>query len=560
MVLDVRVVSQRLRAPAGALAIALVGCGAPSPEPLAMAEIHFDVPLDEPSHPTGRLIGWNIGRGTLYARAGDAVHPEWRTPERVAAFARLRELGSGTGEPPHVRFSGLQIDGALGADGYHFWGYAAPDRAIADDDNMAPYQSMAIVDEIGGTPLVTVNFGSGTADEARRYVDHLVGTAATDETAARAHWGRTEPWPVDTYEIGNEIYGFWNTGHSDAGPYAYANPDAVHGGDPDWFGRPASDPADYAARALAYLDAITAVQPEARAWVPLSQASMDAWGGLGPALAALDPLLRDERVGAVVVHHYQVDDVAPFGAVDKAAPELAIAGSELLRPGYVELRERLAAIPRAEPLAIAVTEYHVAGAFTLGAFEPFADTHRVGLGVADALLAFADLGIEHAAQHMAIAFGDEAEQEMLFEPWYNPLRVVAGEVVPRSSYVATALVAEHLRRDTVRLDPIAVPEGTYVEGALELRYPLVRAVAFVDDTSATIVGLHRESTLTQRVSFDLPDDWRVDGAQVYAATDLVTPIGDAPIGVEELAVEQVDARVVLELPPLAVFAVTLARS
>ncbi|HET6583371.1 MAG TPA: hypothetical protein VFG69_07985, partial [Nannocystaceae bacterium] len=444
---------------------------------------------------------------------------------------------------------------------YHFWDFARPDREIADDDNMAPYQSMTIVDEIGGTPLVTVNFGSGTADEARRYVDHLAGTGPSEEVLARAHWGHAEPWPVEIYELGNESYGFWNTGFSDSGAYSYANPEASHGGDPAWHGRPSADPRDYAARAIEYLDAMTSVQPGARAWVPLSQASMDAWGGLEAALAGLDPLLRDERVGAVVVHHYQVDDVAPFGALDKAAPELALAGSELLRPGYVELRSRLDALPRAEPLAIAITEYHVAGAFTLGAFDELADTPVVGLGVADALLTFADLGIEHAAQHMAIAFGDDAAAESLFEPWYNPLRVVAGEVVPRPSYVATALVAEHLRRDTVRLAPQAMQHGTYTEGALVLEYPLVTAVAFVDDESATVVGLHRDLGEAHRVSFDVPDeDWQVDGARAYAPAEIAAAIGDEAIALDELAVEQVGRRFVLDLPPHALFAVTLRRS
>jgi len=524
-----------------------------------MGDVHFAVPLDAPSHPTGRLVGWNIGRGTLYATADDEVHGEWRTPERVAAFARLAELQSGTGEAAHVRFSGLQIDGALGSDGYHFWAFADPEREIAESDNMAPYQSMTIVEEIGGTPLVTLNFGSGTADEARRYVDHLVGAGPSAEVDARAHCGRTTPWPVTTYEIGNEVYGFWNTGYRADGPYSYSNPEALHGGDPDWHDRPASDPADYAARALAYLDAVTSVQPAARAWVPLSQASMDAWGGLDSALAALEPLLLDERVTAVVVHHYQVDDLAPFGALDKAAPELALAGSELLRPGYVELRARLAALPRAEPLAVAITEYHVAGAFTLGGFDALADTHLVGLGVADVLISFADLGIDHAAQHMAIAFGDEAAAEALFEPWYNPLRIVAGEVVPRPSYVATALVAEHLREDTVRLEPVAMQHGTYVEGTLELEYPLVTAVAFVDDVSATVVGLHRDLADTRRVTFDLPTgDWQVESARIYAPAELTTPIGDELVTTAELAVEQVERRFALDLPPHSLFAVTLA--
>ncbi|HWB75220.1 MAG TPA: hypothetical protein VG755_09695 [Nannocystaceae bacterium] len=527
--------------------------------PLPDGEIQLAVTLDD-AHATGRLIGWNLGRGTLYATANDTIHPEWRSPERIAAFARLSSLRNADDAPPYVRFSGLQIDGALGQDGYHFWRYADPARVVADDDNMAPYQHQTIVDEVDGTPLVTVDFGSGTADEAARYLKHLVASDGSDEANARAHWGHPDPWPTSIYEIGNEVYGPWNTGYTATGNHAYANPDAEGGGDPAWHGRPSAAAADYAARALAYADAMSAVQPDARFWVPLAQSSMDAWGGLDAALADLDPLLRDERITAVVVHHYQVDDLAPFGANDKTALELALAGSEVLAPGYRELRERIAAIPRATPLQIAITEYHVAGAFTFGAFDPLADTHVVGLGVADALLSFAELGIDHAAQHLAIAFDEASQSEALFEPWYNPLRVVNGEVQPRPSLVATELVAQHLRRDTAHVEAIDVPQGHYEDGAFALDYPLVRTVAFADDESATVLVLHRDLAESHTLTIDLPkDDWQLAAAQIYAPQDLTTPIGDAAIALADADVELRGDRIAFALPPHSLLAIVLAR-
>lgn len=545
-----------LRARTLAACLCAHACTSGPATPLPDGEIQLAVVLDD-AHPTGQLIGWNLGRGTLYATDGDAIHPEWRSPERTAAFARLAALRNVDDAPPYVRFSGLQIDGALGQDGYHFWRYADPAREIADDDNMAPYQHQTIVAEIGGTPLVTVDFGSGTADEAARYLQHLVAQDGSDEADARAHWGHPEPWPTSIYEIGNEVYGAWNTGYSATGTYSYANPAA---GDPDWHDRPSADAASYAARALAYADAMSAIQPDARFWVPLTQSSMDAWGGLAAALADLDPLLRDERITAVVVHHYQVDDLAAFGAHDETAPALALAGSELLAPGYVELRERLDAIPRATPLQIAITEYHVAGAFTFGAFDPLADTHLVGLGVADALLSFAELGIDHAAQHLAIAFDETSQSEALFEPWYNPLRVVDGEVQPRASLVATELVAQHLRKDTAHVDPLAVPQGHYAEVNFALDYPLVRAVAFADEGSATVLVLHRELAESHALTIDLPaDHWRLASAQLYAPADLTTPIGDAAIALVDAEVELRGDRFAVELPPHSLLAIALTR-
>src|SRR5688572_21198035 len=142
--------------------VAAAGCADDARE-LAPGEAHYVVALEDDGIPTGRLVGWNVGRGTLYSREGDSVHAEWRTPERTAAFAQLAEIRGRTGRAPRVRFSGLQIDGALGGDGYHFWTFARPDREITASDNMAAYQWMAIVDEVAAEPLATVTFGSGTA-------------------------------------------------------------------------------------------------------------------------------------------------------------------------------------------------------------------------------------------------------------------------------------------------------------------------------------------------------------------------------------------------------------
>src|SRR5262245_21142001 len=83
--------------------------------PLPAGELQLRIDTAD-VRPTGRLVGWNLGRGTLYATAGDAIHPQWRTPERTAAFARLAALRNPDDAPPYVRFSGLQIDGALGQD------------------------------------------------------------------------------------------------------------------------------------------------------------------------------------------------------------------------------------------------------------------------------------------------------------------------------------------------------------------------------------------------------------------------------------------------------------
>lgn len=540
------------------------GCSEAPAEPslpeLEPTEVHFRLGLDEPDRATGRLIGWNVGRGTLYAPAGDTIHPEWRTPQRQAAFAALAQIRS-PHQKPFVRFSGLQIDGLLGGDGYHFWEFVRPDRPVDDDDNMGAWQWMAIVDEVDAEPLTMLNFGSGTADEAARYVDHLAGTGSP-EAMARATWGHPEPYPTRIYELGNEIYGEWNTGYHDDGNYSYANPDAQHGGDPDWHGRPASDAADYAARALTYIEAVRAVDPDAVFWVPFSQASMDAWGGVEAAVADLEPLLLDPRVEAVVVHHYQVDDASVLGAPDMAAPELALVGPELFAPQYNDLRQRLDALARDEPLQIAVTEYHVAGAFTFGAFDDRADTPLVGLGVGAMLIGFAELGIDEAAQHMAIAFAGSADQELLFEPWYNPLKEVQGEVIPRPSYAATKLFAEHMLENTVVPEVLDVPTRSYASAGYGFDYEVVQAIAFVAGDAATVVLLNRDLQSDHAVTLDTPPGqrWTVAAVQAYAPRAWDEPVGSMPATARSLPVETVELgadRMQLDVPRHALLAVRL---
>ncbi|MGB5810333.1 MAG: hypothetical protein WBG86_07380, partial [Polyangiales bacterium] len=275
------------------------GCseGASQPD----ADVVFLVDFEQSSHRVGRLIGWNIGAGSRYSPEGGARHPEWRTAETIEALRRLSSVRPANGDRPVVRFSGLQIDGAVGLDGYHFFDFADPQSTPTAADNVAPFEYMAMIDEIDADPLIMLNFGSGTASEAATYARHLVATDPQDPfVAARAFWGNDEPWAVTLYEVGNEVFLPFNTGYSATGDYSYANPDAQNGGDPNWSGRPSSSPDDYADRAMEYVDAVLAVQPSARFYIPLTQSNWQSWGGPAQSLPFLRDLLeRPEVVGVV---------------------------------------------------------------------------------------------------------------------------------------------------------------------------------------------------------------------------------------------------------------------
>jgi alpha-N-arabinofuranosidase len=75
---------------------------------------------------------------------------------------------------------------------------------------------------VGAEPSITVNVeGRGaTAEEAAAWVEYCNGPATSKYGMLRARNGHPEPFRVKYWEIGNEIWGDWVRGHSDAATYA----------------------------------------------------------------------------------------------------------------------------------------------------------------------------------------------------------------------------------------------------------------------------------------------------------------------------------------------------
>ncbi len=449
-------------------------------------EVEFSIHPDQIEHRTGRIIGWNLGQGAYYTSESDSLNRQWRTPERVAAVQALGEIRAANGDCPLMRFSGLQIDGPFGGDGYHFWDYVAPDTPPEEksDKFMAVFEYMSIMEETDSEPIIMLNFGSGTAREAADYVTYLNGSELSDPlVAARQFWGQYEPYGVDILEIGNEVYGFWNTGFFWFGSYSYANPWAPHGGDPGWYFLPSSDPHNFARRALAYMDEIES--PNVRYWVPFNQSSMDFWGGLESAVGGLSPLLQNPAVESVVVHQYLLDDLL-------FSDGLSVCGNlELMMaaPAYFELelreaREILNTIERDVPIGLVITEYGPADGFC-GAFGfPYGDTLALGISLADMMVTYLRLGIEAAAQHIQLTFENESigDNQQLVEPWYNPFRLNDdGTIRKMPQYWVTRIVADHLLDHIVHTDVHGDAEGQIDIGGIELHYPLINMVAMVDE-------------------------------------------------------------------------------
>lgn len=75
-------------------------------------------------------------------------------------------------------------------------------------------------EDLQAEPLICVNDGSGTPEEAASWVEYCNGGADTPMGALRAANGRTEPYRVKYWEVGNEVWGPWQVGHCSAEAFA----------------------------------------------------------------------------------------------------------------------------------------------------------------------------------------------------------------------------------------------------------------------------------------------------------------------------------------------------
>jgi alpha-N-arabinofuranosidase len=70
------------------------------------------------------------------------------------------------------------------------------------------------------TPMLTVNLGTGTPEEARNWVEYCNSPAGTKYANWRAKNGSEQPYGVKLWCLGNEMDGPWQLGHVPADQYA----------------------------------------------------------------------------------------------------------------------------------------------------------------------------------------------------------------------------------------------------------------------------------------------------------------------------------------------------
>ena len=117
--------------------------------------------------------------------------------------------------PGLLRADGVRVmrfPGGSTADNFHWQTNTLDDGSNAGNDTFDKF--MQVVREVGATPIITVNYGSGSPEEAAAWVKYA---------------NVTKHYNIRYWEIGNELYGNgtygadWETDKHALGPASYAN-------------------------------------------------------------------------------------------------------------------------------------------------------------------------------------------------------------------------------------------------------------------------------------------------------------------------------------------------
>lgn len=99
--------------------------------------------------------------------------------------------------------------------------HGAPDHAWGtwDENDFGTDEFLRWCELTGTEPYLCANHGCGDAALAAAWVEYCNGASNTEWGARRARNGRESPWDVRLWAIGNEVYGPWERGATDAESY-----------------------------------------------------------------------------------------------------------------------------------------------------------------------------------------------------------------------------------------------------------------------------------------------------------------------------------------------------
>jgi alpha-L-arabinofuranosidase len=161
---------------------------------------------------SGELANWVVDRVLLYP----SDHINYADPD-VVRFYRDARL-------PLMRWPGGNF-----VSGYHWRDGIGPVDQRPTLPNPAwgaleynlfgTDEFIALCRTIGCAPMICVNAGNGTPEEAASWVEYCNGSKDTPMGQLRASQGHPEPYGVKYWEIGNEVFGRWQISWTTPGGY-----------------------------------------------------------------------------------------------------------------------------------------------------------------------------------------------------------------------------------------------------------------------------------------------------------------------------------------------------
>jgi len=186
-------------------------------KPVKHASVQFD-PAEQRSEASPFLLGQFVEHlercvyDGIWTRDGKKIRPD--------TLDLIKQL-----HPPIIRYPGGNF-----ASGYHWEDGIGPRESrpsrhdaawqAEESNQVGTDEFLAFCHEIGTEPLLVVNDGSGTPEEAARWVEYCNGMVDTPMGALRAKNGHPEPYHVRYWGVGNEVWGPWQIGTTTAEEYS----------------------------------------------------------------------------------------------------------------------------------------------------------------------------------------------------------------------------------------------------------------------------------------------------------------------------------------------------
>jgi alpha-N-arabinofuranosidase len=129
-----------------------------------------------------------------------------------------------------LRMTAMRYPGGNFASGYHWLDGVGPSEArptvrelawqSIEPNRFGTDEYLKLCRIMGWSPMITVNLGTGTPEEARNWVEYCNCPAGSRYADMRVAHGHAAPYGVRLWCLGNEMDGPWQLGHVPADHYA----------------------------------------------------------------------------------------------------------------------------------------------------------------------------------------------------------------------------------------------------------------------------------------------------------------------------------------------------